>query len=390
MDRAIIHLNITDFAVAVERIKDSSLQRLPLIVATGAASQKRSLVLDMSEEAYGDGVRKGMSIHSARKYCGLARVVAPRPMLYRRAMAALVKQVCHYTPLVEQGQEDGHLFLDVTGTHRLFGPAPDVALRLRREMRQTLGLNPVWSLASSKLVAKVASRMVRPFGEYIVEVGEEDAFLAPLPLTMLPGLSSEEMTILRDFNVQQIGQLADLSCQQLQVPFRKRGSYLSHVSQGRDGDVVGPLQSGGKELSVEHAFAEDTADKNEIHDVVGQLVQRLGRQLRHSGMLGQRVGISLVSDDGKVARKYASHKGGSNNDFVLRSLAREALLRAMKRRVRMRSCVLSCDRLVPCSRQQTLFCMQSSREERQGKILAAMDQVCKRFGEQGIRLGAGL
>lgn len=390
MDRAIIHLNITDFAVAVERIKDSSLQRLPLIVATGAVSQKRCLVFDMSEEAYEDGVRKGMSLHNARKYCRLARVVAPRPDLYRKAMVALVNQVRHYTPLVEQGVEDGHLFLDVTGTHRLFGPAPDVALRLRKELRHTLGLNPVWSLASSKLVAKVASRMVRPFGEYIVAPGEEDAFLAPLPLSMLPGITAAEMAVLEDFNVQQIGQLADLSGQQLQIPFRKRGRYLADVSRGRDGDAVVPVQRPGAEISAEHIFAEETADSSEMSTAVEKLVQGLGRRLRHAGMLGQRVWIALNYVDGKMVRRSASQKGGSDNDFMLRTLAREALDRAGRRRGRVRSCMLSCDRLVPKPCQQTLFTMQSSRELQQEKVLAAMDQVCSRFGEKVIRLGGGL
>ncbi|MBU1138491.1 MAG: hypothetical protein KKA76_05895, partial [Proteobacteria bacterium] len=87
-DRSIIHLNVTDFAVAVERLQDSSLKRIPLIVAPEQAA--RALVYDMSEEAYGDGVRKGMRLDLARRYCRRARILIPRPGLYRKAMTALV------------------------------------------------------------------------------------------------------------------------------------------------------------------------------------------------------------------------------------------------------------------------------------------------------------
>jgi DNA polymerase IV len=388
MDRAIIHLNITDFAVAVERIQDTSLQQVPLIIASGEAAKTRTLVFDMSEEAYQDGVRKGMRLNLARKYCRQAQIISPRPALYRKAMTALVKRVVHYTPLVEPGEEDGHLFMDVTGTHRLFGPAPDIAWRLRKQLLHDLGLDPVWSLASNKLVSKVASRMVRPFGEYIVGVGEENAFLAPLPLSMLPGLKAEEMQILKDFNLQRIGQLAKLSRKQLLVPFQKRGAYLYDASRGRDRTAVVPGQTENKQIAGEHVFEEDSGTYCEVQSALTTLVHGIGRRLRCRGLLGQRMGICLTYGDGKRTYRQATKKGGSDNDFLLRSMALTVLDRAWSRRIRVRSCALICDRLVSRSRQQTLFVMQNHREQQQEKLMAAMDEVCSRFGDRSIRLGA--
>ena len=102
----------------------------------------------MSEEAYGDGVRKGMALSRATRMCRAARVVAPRFAQYQRAMAALVNESRHFTPTLEAGMADGHLFLDVTGTHRLFGAAPEVSWRLAKEVRNTLNIRPIWTLAS--------------------------------------------------------------------------------------------------------------------------------------------------------------------------------------------------------------------------------------------------
>ena len=384
-DRSIIHLNITDFAVAVERIRDSSLKKIPVIVAPARAA--RALVYDMSEEAYQDGVRKGMRLNIARKYCRQAQIVHPQPTLYRRAMAALVKRVICYTPLVEQGEEDGHLFMDVTGTHRLFGPAPDIAWRLRKQLLSDLGLDPVWSLASNKLVSKVASRMVRPFGEVIVGTGEEHSFLAPLPVSMLPGLKPEEMGLLADFNLQRIGQVAKLSLKQLQVPFQKRSAYLYDASRGRDRTAVFPGRTTSIQIAREHVFTEDTGTYTEIQSVLTMLIHEVGRSLRRQGMLGRRIGVCLTYSDGKSTIRQATEKGGSDNDFLLRGLALTALDRAWQRRVRIRRFALICDRLIPRSRQRTLFVLQTSREQQQEKIMEAMDTVCNRFGNGSIYLG---
>jgi DNA polymerase-4 len=385
-DRAIIHLNVTDFAVAVERVCDRSLAQVPLIVSPRHAA--RGVVYDMSEEAYQDGVRKGMPLSVARRYCRQAKVLDPRITLYRKAMRALVKQVDGYTPLVEQGEEDGHLFMDVTGTHRLFGPAPDIAMRLRKQVKDVLGLNPVWSLASNKLVAKVASRLVKPFGEYIVGVGEEHSFLAPLPLTLLPGLKATEVKIFADFNLSTIGDLAGLSQHQLMVPFQKRGSYLYDASRGRDCSPVVTRSVASLTITREHIFAEDTQAYQEIKSVLTDLVHDVGRSLRRQHMLCRRLGISLVYSDGGSCIRQATEKSGTDNDFHLRALALTALDRAWRRRIRIRSCVLSCDRLLPRSPQQTLFVMDSEQEIQQQKILTALDAVRDRFGNKSMRLGA--
>lgn len=384
-DRSIIHLNVTDFAVAVERLQDTSLKRIPVIVAPEQAA--RALVYDMSEEAYGDGVRKGMRLDRARRYCRRARILTPRPGLYRKAMSGLVAKVIHYTPLLEQGEEDGHLFMDVTGTHRLFGPAPDIAWRLRKQVLKELGLDPVWSLASNKLVSKVASRVVRPVGEYIVGAGEEAEFLAPLPLSLLPGLSSQELGLLRDFNLERIGQLAQLNREQLAVPFRGRGAYLYDASRGQDSTPVVPGGAGDSQICREHHFEGDTAEYSELQGVLTALVHAIGRELRQAGKVGQRVGVRLTYSDGRCSVRQATQAGGTDNDFLLRQLALTAFSRAWQRRVRIRSCVLVCDRLLPRSRQQTLFALRSCRELQQDKMLTAMDAVCARFGSSSIRLG---
>ncbi len=385
-DRSIIHLNFTDFAVAVERLEDSTLRKNPVIIAPKQAA--RALVYDMSEEAYQDGVRKGMRLDMAQRYCRRAQILSPRPALYRRAMDALVKRVLPYTPQVEQGVEDGHLFMDVTGTHRLFGPAPDIAWRLRKQVAKELGLDPIWSLAANKLVSKVASRVVRPLGEYIVEPGEEQAFLAPLPVSLLPGLKTAETRMLVDFNLMRIGEVARLSREQLQIPFKKRSEYLYEASRGNDPTPVLPGKSTNDRIIREHHFETDTGKRSDILYILTLQIHEIGRYLRREKKIGRRMGIRLTYSDGKSMVRQATYKRGTDNDFLLRQLALTALDRAWQRRIRIRSCLLICDRLLPRSPQQSLFSLHSNQEKQQKKILVAMDRVYDRFGKNTIRLGS--
>lgn len=383
-ERAVLHFNVADFAVAVERVADSSLRERALIIAPLQAA--RALVYDMSEEAYGEGVRKGMAVKQATRICRKATLLPPRVPLYQKAMQAFLKELQGYSPLIESGQADGHFFVDVTGTHRLYGPAPDVGWRVRRHVRAGLGINPIWTLGSSKLVSKVASRLVKPVGEYIVNVGEEAAFLAPLPIDLLPGLGDKELRKLQEFQLTTIGALAKLNRQQLMVPFGSRCDYLHSASRGMDDSRVCKPGAVGS-IDYEHSFAEDTNDQRELEGVVTSLAGRAGLQLRENRQVTRRVGIWLRYSDGGHIVRQASCRAGTSGDFLLHKMALTALQRAWIRRTRIRSCRLVCDRLQRQSPQLPLFPEQENRQKNQQKLLGAMDSLRNRYGQAVIGVG---
>ncbi len=383
--RFILHLNVADFAVAVERVVDTTLRRKPVIVAPLQAA--RAAVYDMSEEAYRDGVRKGMLLNRAARLCRTARVLPPRFDLYRRAMGAFVKEARSYSPLLEHGSEDGHLYIDITGTHRLFGAAPDVGWRLHRQIRSKLDIDPIWSLAGNKLVAKVGSRLVKPVGEYIVADGEEEGFLAPLPLNLLPGLSRVEKQRLEAFNIVRIGELASLSRGQLHAVFGSRAEPLFLLSHGIDDSSVSPEQSRPPRIVRQYLFKDDCADRAILEGVVGALAGQLGMELRATSMAARRVGLRLEYSDGTSVSRQASVRRGVSADRSLKQLALLALQRGLTRRTRVRSCRLIGDRLHSGSTQLSLFSV-SGAEEKDEKLLSAMDRIRRRFGSGALRMGS--
>ncbi len=384
-ERAVLHFNVADFAVAVERVTDSSLRQRPLIIAPLQAA--RAVVYDMSEEAYGEGVRKGMPLRQATRICRGAELLAPRVGLYQKAMQAFLKELRNYSPLIECGQADGHFFVDVTGTHRLYGPAPDVGWRVRRQTRTSLGINPIWTLGTSKLVSKVASRLVKPVGEYIVTAGDEAIFLAPLPIHLLPGLSGKELQKLQEFRLTTIGALAKLNRNQLMVPFGSRCDYLHAASRGVDDSRVCRPVADLESVDYEHSFADDTNDHRQLEGVVAALAGQAGFQLRSQQQVARRVGVWLRYSDGGHVVRQATCKIGTSGDVLLHKLALTALQRAWTRRTRIRSCRLVCDRLQRQSPQLSLFAEPESRQLQQKKVTGAMDTLRRRFGHGVVGIG---
>jgi DNA polymerase-4 len=388
LDRAIIHLNIADFAVAVERTVDARLRNRPVIIApTGAA---RAAVYDMSEEAYQAGVRKGMALRSATRLCRDAALLAPHPDRYERAMRELLRRTLPYSPLIEAGDGDGHLFVDVTGTGRLFGPPVDVARRLRIQAKSDLGLTPTWSVASNKLVAKVATRLVKPIGEYVVGAGEEQTFLAPLPVWLVPGIERDDLTRLREFNLRTVSQVTVWRLEQLAIAFGNRACFLYESMRGIDLSPVLPAGKRPPEIKIDHEFDEDTNDPVALKSALYAMVETAGREMRRRRLAARRLGIVLDHSDGVRRARQTVVNPATANDRALFKRAGKALSLAWTRRVRVRHMRLICDRLTFPPAQQALFPEYRKEKEKQDNLVGVIDGIRERFGPDAVRVGRTL
>jgi DNA polymerase-4 len=290
-ERSIIHINVIDFAVAVERLLDRRLRECPVIIAHDASA--RSTVYDMSEESYQSGVRKGMPLGRARCYCRDAVVLPPHADRYERAMRQLLKHVLPYSPLIEMTDHNGHLFIDVTGTGRLFGPPPDVAWRIRKMIRADMGIDPIWSVAPNKLLAKVATRRVKPDGEYIVGAGEEGDFMKPLPICLVPGIEREDLKRFREFDLTRAGHVMNLSMIQLNVMFGNRGRSLYDAVRGIDPSPVLSVDQRQPMVSSDYEFRNDTNNVAVVRRALYQLVEKVAMDLRNQRLTTRRIRITL-------------------------------------------------------------------------------------------------
>ena len=388
MERSIIHLNIADFAVAVERAVDGRLKDRPVMIAPEGAA--RAAVYDMSEEAYRAGIRKGMALLRARHLCKNAMILPPHPDRYEHAMRALLKQARPYSPLIEAGEIDGHLFMDATGTGRLFGPPVDVAWRLRRQVKKDLGLDPIWSVAPNKLVAKVATRLVKPDGEYLVAAGEEASLLAPLPIHLVPGIERNDLLRLREFNLARVSQLTALSLEQLQIPFGARAVFLYEAVRGIDPSPVLPVGQKPPQVVADHEFGNDTNDSATLERVLYGLVEQTGGELRRRRQAARRVAVILDYSDGRRCARQIAARPATANDFTLFELARRTLRLAWTRRVRIRHMRLICARLTFPPAQLDLFAVDQKQSQKREDLVVTIDRIRSHFGGAAVRFGRSL
>ncbi|MDJ0762727.1 MAG: hypothetical protein QNJ97_07025 [Myxococcota bacterium] len=386
--RSIIHLNVADFAVAVERVADRQLNNRPVIIAPEGAV--RAAVYDMSEEAYQRGIRKGMAVRRALRHCPDATVLPPHPHRYERAMSDFLKRVLPYSPLIEMTDHNGHFFVDVTGTSKLFGPPKDVAWRVRNAVRSDLGLDPIWSVASNKLIAKVATRLVKPLGDYIVEPGDEAAFLYPLGIHLIPGIAAIDLQRFWELNLTRAGQVADLTLEQLGVLCHKRSRFLYDAVRGIDPSPVMAVGQQHPKITFDYEFGHDTTHVPAIEGVLYQLVEKAGYELRQRRLAVKRVGIVLDYSDGNRTICQAAAQPATANDISIFETAKLALTRAWTRRVRIRHIRLICDRLSPPSAQQALFVEDAAKQKSADSLITALDAIRRRFGPQAIQLGRTL
>ena len=392
MERKIIHLNVADFAVGVERAVDRRLRTRAVVIAPDGGA--RATVYDMSDEAFRDGVRKGMPLNRAMRLARGAAFLYPKPDLYERAMRAFAKHALPFSPLVEQAEGDGHIFIDATGTKRLFGHPQDVANKIRKSLVEDIRLNPIWSVASNKLIAKVATRIVKPFGEHIVPHGAEETFLQPIPISLLPGVYPAELKLLRELNIRKTGEASLLTFSHLEVltgkPLRARA--LFEKIHGIDRSPVLPAGSKSSFATADHTFNGDTNDRALVESALFACAERVGTELRNRSLAVKDVTLLIDYCDGLRLSRKATSRVAISSSSDLFQLALKALKLAWRRRTRLRHIRITPERFTKITTQFDLFAGMEKRDTTAdtANLDKALDTIRNRFGNDAVKLGRSL
>ena len=320
-DATILHADLDAFYASVEQRDDPQLRGRPVIVGGG-------VVLAASYEAKAYGVRTAMGAAQARRLCPRAVVVAPRFSAYVEASRAVFAVFDDTTPLVE-GLSIDEAFLDVGGLRRSAGPPVQIAQRLRRAVRERVGLAITVGVARTKFLAKVASGVAKPDGLLVVAPDAELAFLHPLPVERLWGVGRVTAAKLRGRGITTVGEVAALPEAVLASMLGPAGGRHLHALAGnRD---PRPVQVGRRRRSVgsQHALGRSPALAGHppaaVDAVLVGLVDRVTRRLRTAGRVGRTVVLRLRFDDfSRVTRSLTLPRGTDRTDAVLET-ARELL-----------------------------------------------------------------
>jgi DNA polymerase IV len=296
-EATILHADVDAFYASVEQRDDPRLRGRPVIVGSW-------VVLAASYEAKACGVRTAMGGTQARRLCPRAAVVEPRMSAYAEASKAMFEVFEQTTPLVE-GLSIDEAFLDVGGLRRISGPPTDIAVRLRREVLQRVGLPISVGVARTKFLAKVASGVAKPDGLLVVPPDGELAFLHPLPVERLWGVGPVTADKLRRHGVTTVGEVAHLAETALvSILGRASGRHLHALAHNRD---PRPVQVGRRRRSIgaQRALGRTPRSPDALDAIVLALVDRLARRLRAARRVCRTVMLRLRFDD--FSRATRSH-----------------------------------------------------------------------------------
>jgi DNA polymerase-4 len=296
-DATILHADVDAFFAAVEQRDEPRLRGRPVIVGAW-------VVLAASYEAKAHGVRTAMSVARARTLCPRAIVVEPRMSAYSEASKDVYRVFDDTAPLVE-GLSIDEAFLDVRGVRRLVGTPTEVAVRLRREVRERVGLPITVGIARTKFLAKVASGVAKPDGLLVVPPDGELAFLHPLPVERLWGVGPATATKLHELGITTVGEVAELAEGALVALIgRATGRKLHALAHNRD---PRPVQAHRRRRSMgaQRALGRSPRSLENLDVALVGLVDRVTGRMRVAGRVGRTVVLRLRFDD--FSRATRSH-----------------------------------------------------------------------------------
>jgi DNA polymerase-4 len=316
-EASILHADLDAFYASVEQRDDPRLRGRPVIVGGG-------VVLAASYEAKAYGVRTAMGGAQARRLCPHAVVVSPRISAYSEASAAVFEVFNDTTPLVE-GLSIDEAFLDVCGLRRVSGTPVEIARRLKRDVRERVGLPITVGVARTKFLAKVASALAKPDGLLVVPPDTELAFLHPLPVERLWGVGAVTAEKLRARGISTVAHVARLPEAALVAMLgRASGRHLHALAHNRD---PRPVQIGRCRGSIgsQRSLGRSPTSPEEVDAAVVALVERVTRRMRRAGRLGRTVVLRLRFDDfSRVTRSHTLPRATAESRPIL-ATARDLL-----------------------------------------------------------------
>lgn len=378
--RDLMLVDLDCFYVAVERCRDPSLIGRPVIV--GGVPGERGVVASASYEARAFGVRAGMPLFEAERRCPDDTVFLHGDhAAYMEASRAVLGVLERFTPRVEPLSPD-EAFLDLGGCERHHASWLDAATNVHRSVKEETGLDVSIGIGGTRAVARVALALAKPGGVMEVRRGEEAAFLADLPLHVLPGVGGKTREALERFNVRTIGDLAAVPESILETTFGRTGVTLSRRARGLDAELdaptIGRRTTRTRTISRETSFARDTLDPRVVDGMLSYLAQRACAALRDERLRARSVEVRLRYADFQTAAMRRRLPEATDRDEDVLTLVRSLWPVVWQRRVRLRLVGVTLHGLEAREGEQQLDLLASLDVDKH--IDDAVDAIRKRHG----------
>jgi len=384
MTHRIMHIDLDAFFVSVEQALNPELRGKPVVV--GGRPDRRGVVASASYEARAFGLHAGMPLSTACRLCPQATFIEGSFPKYRHASQKFMAILADFSPYLEPVSLD-EAYLDATGFESIYGSIHQMAIAIKQRIKDELELCASIGIASSKVVAKVASELSKPDGLLEVADGEERSFLAPLPIARLPGIGKKTERILNGLGINTIGELSSMPLDALKSHFGGSGELLHRYANGIDDREV-RLPGAAKSISRETTFSKDTKDRSQLEATLRYLSERVGSELRQQGKQAKSITLKLRYADFTTITRHHTLRQGNNTDQTIFGTGLQLLRKALspgKQPVRLIGIGVS--NLIEPGRQLDMLDSSAQRLEQLNK---AIDRIRKKYGFSAIQTGRTL
>ena len=310
--RYILHADLDAFYASVEQLDNPQYRGRPLVV--GGSPEERGVVAAASYEARRYKIHSAMPMRTAMRLCQELIRVSPRFDRYHEMSGMVMDIFLQLTPLVEPLSMD-EAYLDIS-TEVPQESVDNVARKLRARVKDRTGLVVSIGGGASKTVAKVASQLAKPDGLLLVEPGGEQAFLAPLQVSILSGIGPKTAEVLQGHGVTTVGDLSVCNPGWLQQTLGKRGLELKERAMGIDHSRVSSHRE-TKSISSEETMSLDVGEEADLVKRVERMAHGVAARLQKSQLTGKTITIKLrLADFTTLTRQRTLPASTSDADII--------------------------------------------------------------------------
>lgn len=384
MDRIILHCDLNNFYASVACKQHPEYEGKPVAVC-GAQEDRHGVVLAKNREAKACGVQTGEPTVKALQKCpDLIVVMTDYPEYVR--FSRLTRDIYErYTDQVEPFGMD-ECWLDVTGSTRLFGSGKDIADRIRREVREELGLTISVGVSFNKVFAKLGSDLKKPDATTCLARESMERTVWPLPVTDLLGVGHSTGERLHTLGIRTIGDLAHTPEKTLCAVFGVGGSTLWRYANGLDQeavmhkDYIPRIKSVGRGITC----VSDLQNNRECRLVLLALAQPVGQELRRRNMAATGVAIEIKDNALATTSIQCRLTMATQDSLILAQTAYTMLCQRYSWRLPVRALTIRAIELMPAASPRQLDLFSSERTMRRYAVEDSCDRIRDRYGDAAI------
>ena len=391
-DRVILHCDCNSFFASVETALNPAYKNVPMAVC-GSESDRHGIVLAKNELAKKYGIKTAETVYSARKKCPDLVIASPHYDEYTKYSRAVNDIYARYTDMIEPFGID-ESWLDVTASRKLFGDGVEIAERIRREVREEIGITISVGVSFNKVFAKLGSDYKKPDATTVILREDVERIVYPLPVSDLLFVGQKTADQLKIMGIKTIGDLSRVPRDVLIARFGKYGDQLYKNANGLDDSPVIRIGEGDdqKSIGLGFTFRHDLTSREECKIAINYLSDEVAVKLRNAGMVCNTVQLSIKDEFLSVIQRQRALAHPTDLAHDISDVANKILIKEWSESRPIRMLTVTAQNLTRkeySADQIDIFAeVDDTRREKDKKQEQAVDKIRQKFGRESITNGA--